>query len=744
MSGDATVAESLPPMAAAGVDDLDFRMFADYLPTLCWLANGDGYIVWYNRRWHEYCGTKPEQMEGWGWQSVHHPDVLPEVMDRWQGSIATGEPFEMTFPLRGADGVFRPFLTRVQPIRDASGRVARWFGVNTDISAQVGIEEELTRKTEHLEVLNRTGETIAADLNLDRLVYTVTEAGVTLTGAQFGAFFYNVMDEAGEAFMLYALAGADRSQFDQFGMPRATAVFKPTFDGEGVIRSDDILKDARYGKSGPHFGIPKAHLPVCSYLAAPVISRSGEVIGGLFFGHAEAAVFTEAHERLILGLAGQAAVAIDNARLFQSAENELGQRRAVEAELKALNAELEERVAAEVAERTKAEEALRQSQKMEAVGQLTGGIAHDFNNLLAGISGSLELLEQRLAEGRLSGLERYISAAQGSARRAASLTQRLLAFARRQTLDPRAVDANKMIAGMADLFQRTVGPSVGIKTVQAGGLWATKVDPSQLENALLNLCINARDAMAPNGGVITIETSTTRLDDREAKERELRPGQYVSICVSDTGSGMAPDVVAKAFDPFFTTKPIGQGTGLGLSMIYGFVRQSDGHVSVDSEIGKGTTMCLYLPRDLSDISDDIAITDGPADLGAGQTVLVIDDEPVILMLVAEFLGESGYHVIEATDGPGGLKVLQSTDRVDLLITDVGLPGGLNGRQVADAARETRPDLKVLFITGFAENAAVGAGQLPYGMSVITKPFTMTALANKVSELIESSPKSLEK
>ncbi|WP_426020373.1 PAS domain S-box protein [Brevundimonas sp. DWR2-3-1b1] len=384
-----------------------------------------------------------------------------------------------------------------------------------------------------------------------------------------------------------------------------------------------------------------------------------------------------------------------------------------------------------------AQEALRQSQKMEAVGQLTGGIAHDFNNLLAGISGALELLSKRLSEGRLNGMERYIDAAQDSAKRAASLTQRLLAFSRRQTLDPKPTDVNRLINGMEDLIRRTVGPAVEVEVVGAGGLWATKIDQSQLENALLNLCINARDAMAPGGGRLTIETSNKWLDDRAAKARELAPGQYVSLCVTDTGTGMPPEVQAQAFDPFFTTKPLGQGTGLGLSMIHGFVRQSGGQVRIYSEIGQGTTMCLYLPRHQGGVEEGDEVSGTPVTEGGhGETVLIIDDEATVRMLVAEVLGEAGYSVIEAPDGPSGLDILRSSRRIDLLISDVGLPGGMNGRQVADAARVDRPELKVLFITGYAENAAVGNGLLAPGMEVLTKPFVMGDLAAKVHDMIE--------
>jgi signal transduction histidine kinase len=388
-------------------------------------------------------------------------------------------------------------------------------------------------------------------------------------------------------------------------------------------------------------------------------------------------------------------------------------------------------------ELVEAQESLRQAQKMEAVGQLTGGIAHDFNNLLAGISGGLEIIDRRLSQGRIDGLDRFIRGAQSSAQRAAALTQRLLAFSRRQTLDPKPTDVNRLIHGMEDLIGRTVGPAIAVEVVGAAGLWATRIDHAQLENALLNLAINARDAM-PEGGRITIETANKWLDDRASRERDLPPGQYISICVTDTGTGIPEEFVDRIFEPFFTTKPIGQGTGLGLSMIHGFVRQSGGQVRVYSEPGEGTTMCLYLPRYTGTVEDQGESSDADIRfMGAGETVLVIDDEPIVRMLIVEVVEEAGYRAMEASDGPSGLKILESDAKIDLLITDVGLPGGMNGRQVADAARLVRPDLKILFVTGYAENAAIGNGHLEPGMEVITKPFVMTELANKITELIES-------
>lgn len=386
-----------------------------------------------------------------------------------------------------------------------------------------------------------------------------------------------------------------------------------------------------------------------------------------------------------------------------------------------------------------AEDALRQSYKMEAIGQLTGGLAHDFNNLLAGIQGSLEMIGTRLAQGRDGEVEKYLSAAQGATRRAASLTHRLLAFARRQTLEPRALVVNDLLNEMVELVQRTVGPAIEVESVAAAGLWPTLVDANQLENAILNLCINARDAM-PEGGLLTIETGNKWIDATTARQRDLEEGQYVTICVSDTGTGIAKELMDKVFDPFFTTKPIGEGTGLGLSMVYGFARQSHGHVRIYSEVGQGTMVCLYLPRHMVGADDEAVAVDhaavGPVLAAEGKRMLVIDDEVLIRMLVVDALEDMGVTAAEAGSGPEGLAILEQMDRIDLLITDVGLPGGMNGRQVAERAREMRPDLKVLFITGYAENAALNHGHIGPGTRVLTKPFSVADLTAKIESLLE--------
>ncbi len=408
-----------------------------------------------------------------------------------------------------------------------------------------------------------------------------------------------------------------------------------------------------------------------------------------------------------------------------------------EAALRELNETLEARIAEALTEREEAETALRQAQKMEAVGQLTGGLAHDFNNLLAGISGAFEMIGMRLAQGRAADVERYLAAGQGATRRASALTHRLLAFSRRQTLSPKPIVVNRLLAEFAELVRRTVGPAIEVETVAAAGLWPALVDDNQLENALLNLCINARDAM-PDGGKITVETSNRWLDRRMAKEHGLDPGQYVAVCVSDTGTGIEKAYLDRVFDPFFTTKPIGEGTGLGLSMVYGFARQSNGHVRIYSEVGQGTMVCIYLPRHHGDEEQpaDLAQAAHMPEVDGGGTVLVIDDEPSVRMLIVDALSDLGYGCLEAQDGPSGLRILQSRGGIDLLITDVGLPGGMNGRQVADAAREINGEMRVLFITGYAENAVLNHGHIERGMEVLTKPFAVDELARRVTGLLQ--------
>ena len=718
------------------------------------------------------------------------------------------------------------------------------------------------------QLLNRTAAAVAVERSLDTIVQMVTDAGVELTGAEFGAFFYNKIDEKGERYTLYSLSGVPHEAFARFPMPRNTEVFAPTFMGAGVVRSDNIRLDPRYGKNTPHNGMPKGHLPVTSYLAVPVKSRSGEVHGGLFFGHHREARFTAEHETAIIGIASHAAIAIDNARLNQAASGEIKARRAAEAELRELNASLEHRIAErtveiraqsdrlaeserrfrmlvegvsdyaiylldpqgnitnwnpgaerikgynadeilgrhfstfyteedrsagiparaletaartgryesegwrvrkdgsllwvtaildairdkngavtgfakitrDLTEKREIEEQLRQSQKMEAVGQLTGGIAHDFNNLLTIISGNIDIAARILSDGNDNGrARRAIDNAMKGADRASALTQRLLAFSRRQPLAPKPLDLDRVIAGVSDLLKRSLGELTNLEIVTSPGLWMVEADPNQIENALLNLAVNARDAMT-DGGMLTIETANAYLDaNYAAGHAEVPSGNYVVIAVSDTGIGMAREVMARVFEPFFTTKEVGRGTGLGLSQVYGFVKQSGGHVSVYSEEGCGTTVKIYLPRFTgSSIEDAASELVGLEPRGVqGETILVVEDDAEVRAFSAEVLRDAGYEILEACDGTMALRILERVDeRVDLLFTDVVMPG-LSGRDLTEKARKLRPDLKVLYTSGYTRNAIVHGGRLDPGVELLHKPFTSRSLTERVRDLLDA-------
>jgi PAS domain S-box-containing protein len=616
----------------------------------------------------------------------------------------------------------------ITPIKDEAGGVAGFIKILRDRTRHRRAEEEVQAERRALEVLNRMGIALGQETDLERLVQSVTDAGVELSHAEFGAFFYHATAEDGRRYQLHTLSCAAATSIAEFSMPRITEIFAPTFAGEGVVRSDD-------GEPAPFQNQPDPS-PWRSYLAVPVVSRSGSALGGLLFGHSKSGMFNERAQRVLVGLAAAAAVAMDNVSLSQAAQREIAERTRAEHALRDLNATLEQLVLERTEQLRHNEEALRQSQKMEAVGQLTGGVAHDFNNLLQIILGNLETLRRNLPPDS-NRLQRAAENAMSGARRAAALTQQLLAFSRRQPLNPKPLDVNALVSGMSDLLHRTLGETISVETVRGAGVWRVEADGNELEAAILNLAVNARDAM-PSGGRLTIETANMHIDQAyTVMHSEVLPGQYVAISISDTGSGMDARTISQAFEPFFTTKPVGQGTGLGLSQVYGFVKQSGGHVKIYSELSHGTTIRIYLPRLLGpDVTHAPVVEPALPDGAAEETILVVEDDDDVRTYSVESLRELGYRVLEAHDGPSGLRLLERQPRVDLLFTDVVLPGGMSGAQVAALARGVRPDLKVLFTTGYARNAIVHQGRLDKGVQLITKPFSFSDLATKVRDVLD--------
>lgn len=608
-------------------------------------------------------------------------------------------PIDRAFPERAQmqgeelfvapDGSFYPVAFTASPLLDQSGAP-----VGTVIEAR-NIEQERAERA-RFEVLNRTSQALASELDLDRIVQTVTDAGLQLSGAKFGAFFYNVLDEAGESLLLYSLSGAERSDFDGFGHPRATEVFGPTFRGEGVVRSDDITKDPRYGRNAPHKGMPEGHLPVRSYLAVPVTSRGGEAIGGLFYAHPEPGIFAEEDEALLLGLAGHAAVAIDNARLFKAAQS--------------ANQTLEERVVERTRELEIANEALRQSQKMEAIGQLTGGIAHDFNNLLTVIRGSADVLRREdLSDDKR---RRYIDAIADTADRAARLTGQLLAFARRQALRPEVFDAGAQINSITDMLRSVLGSRIELEINSDCPDCFVEADVAQFETAIVNMAVNARDAMSGEGKVgITIHRTTDAGAD------------YVCVEVSDCGHGIPPEQIERIFEPFFTTKEVGKGTGLGLSQVYGFTKQSKGEIKVESVVGKGTNFRLLLPTRERGAEDLVSLAE-PLEVSSGGRVLIVEDNAQVRNFAEDLLRELGFEVDVASSAGEGLERLAAGAQYDVIFSDVVMPG-MSGVDFAKTVRKQSPEVAIVLTSGYS-HVLVEEGR--HGFPLLQKPYSASDVA----------------
>ena len=670
-----------------------------------------------NEAWGRMVSVNPDSARG---RSIR--DVFPGIEQAWvdQGLAVIGKNAPSVFE-RQVGSLGRWYEGRATWV--GADRFVISFNEVTELRLAQRNREKLLALSDTLNNLPDTASMLQRAMELVGTVLDVDVAG------------YGTMQEDGETLDVrtsWAKPGA-HSIAGSHWLPRFGDHLAGLRAGQNFLVDDVNLDGSMYAEACKAVG-------AVSVINVPVIEQ-GKFVAMFFVFDKRSRRWSQSPENL--SFLQQAAERTRNAVERKSAELKLAGLSASLAlqieerteELQCANATL----AAKIEDLSFAEDALRQAQKMEAVGQLTGGIAHDFNNLLAGISSSLQLIKRKLDNGSVGDLQRYIRMGQDSVGRAATLTQRLLAFSRRQSLDPKPVDVNRLVAGMEDLIRGTVGPSIHFEVVGAGGLWPTLIDAAQLENSILNLCINARDAMAPAGGRLTLETANKWLDDRAARERDLVPGQYISLCITDTGSGMPPEVIARAFDPFFTTKPIGQGTGLGLSMVYGFVRQTGGQVRIYSEIGCGTTICLYLPRFHGSVFDEsLADVEALPQSDGSETVLVVEDELTIRQLVIEMLEEAGYRAVATDTGASALTLLASGLKPDLLLTDVGLPGGMNGRQLADAIRVDTPSLPVIFMTGYAENAIFGNGILDPGMAMLAKPFEISALVKKVSSMLDAS------
>ena len=649
-----------------------FRHLADSAPALIWMTDEHGRLTFANMHHDFLFGRPAAELLGDGWRQIVLPEDLGGHEAAFRAAFEARQPYRREFRILDREGAVRWLRCEGVARLDDHGRFLGYTLCGVDISAAKQAEAALRRMNETLE----------------RHVAERT-AQLAASETRFRTFFETSPD------LVFLIRVSPE------GVASYEAV-NPTAERFTGLRASDMI----------------GH-PVEAVLPADIARTTAE----------RYRLCAERQQRMT----------------YEVVYNVEGDRRVAEVILVPMGdaadggGRLVLGTARDVSRQQALEDQLRQAQKMEAVGQLTGGIAHDFNNLLTGIIGAITLLERRVEAGRLEGLDRYTNVAMTSAQRAASLTQRLLAFSRRQPLDPRPVEVERLISGMEDLLRRTLGPAINLELALARDAWPTLCDPNQLESAILNLAINARDAM-PEGGQLVIETARLTLDDAAARAMGdgLEAGEYAAISIGDSGTGMPPEVLERAFEPFFTTKPIGQGTGLGLSMLYGFVKQSGGHVRIESVVQRGTTFQILLPRHHGPAEP--AATGGDAThaprQSRGETVLVVEDEPSVRLLILETLKDLGYRVLEAEDGPAGLAVIQSGETIDLLITDVGLPG-LNGRQLVDAARAVRPGLKVLFVTGYTHNTPLGQTPLEPGIELMAKPFSLNELGRRIRALIDA-------
>jgi PAS domain S-box-containing protein len=759
----------------APVDDAMFRQLAEHIAALCWIADASGYITWYNPRWYEYTGTTPAQMEGWGWQSVHDPRSLAEVLERWSDAIASAKPFEMVFPIRGADGILRPFLTRINPAFDAQGKLVNWFGVNTDISLQV--------KAEDLALKSEARFRLIAD-SMPQMVWSSTAEGhldyynarwYEFTGAPIGSTdgdgwldmihaddrdavlerWRRALD-AGETFHLEHRL-RHRSGEHRWVLARA----HPERDGESITRwygtyteiedivqarrllqrSRDSLEREVIARTGER-NVLATLVETTDVMIMAIdlnytilaINRANAIEFERIYGkHAKVGdnlliLLADSPSQLeILKAAWGRVLAGEEITSVEQRGNPARSRSVYEIKYRPLEDHRGVRIgafqfASDITKRiddqnrlAEAQAALIEAKKLEAMGQLTGGVAHDFNNLLSPIIGSLDLLQRRELGGPRE--RRLISAAFESAQRAKVLVHRLLAFARRQPLQAKVVDLGALIEGLTDLLASTVGPRVKLRVDVAGDALNARVDANQLEMAVLNLAVNARDAIEGEGAIdisVTAQSLTTR------GVADLAPGRYVRVTVADDGHGMDEATLARAVEPFFSTKGIGQGTGLGLSMAHGLACQLGGALTITSQPGIGTRVNIWLPRSAQAVSSDDPVALGRPSLSSGAALLV-DDEETIRLSTADMLSELGFTVLEADSAEAALGAIEAGFTPDVLITD-HLMRGMTGVQLAHRVRDSHPHTKILIISGFADMEGIDPS-----LRRLTKPFVQSDL-----------------
>ncbi len=689
------------------------RALTNSIDQMVWSTRPDGFHDFYNTRWYDFTGVERGSTDGAGWNDLFHPEDRDRAWAVWRESLETGKPYHIEYRLRHHSGQYRWVIGRAKPITNADGKITRWYGTCTDVHELKSAELSRSAIVAFDEVAARLHDP-------DAIIKAGLEAVVTTM--KVGRAGYGTIDEKTEMVHI-------SHDWSVEGMPPLSPLHKLRDYGqliEGLKRGEvvvitDARLDGRTREQQDNFDAISAR----SSVSVPLRERNG-LVAVLFVNNPNTTEWSAEELTFLKDMAG---------RIRNSVE-----RRRAENDLRQLTDNLEEQVARRTEELRKSEERLKQSQKLETIGKLTGGVAHDFNNLLQVVAGNLQLLQKDVAGNERA--ERRVTNAMAGVSRGAKLASQLLAFGRRQPLDPKVINVGRFLRDMDDMLRRSIGEAVEIETIIGGGLWNCLADPTQVENAILNLAINARDAMSGQGK-LTIEVGNAYLDDQYAEKHEdVSTGQYVMISVTDTGSGISPEMLDQVFEPFFSTKPEGKGTGLGLSMVFGFVKQSGGHVKIYSEVGHGTTVRMYLPRANASEDRETVNLSGPV-IGGNETILVAEDDDEVRGTVVETLTDLGYRVVKAPNADAALVVIEAGVPIDLLFTDVVMPGTMKSPELARRAKERLPDIAVLYTSGYTENSIVHDGRLDPGVELLSKPYTREALAKKIRHVLANRAQRIE-